>query len=495
MALAVTAALTATGVLPAYASPAPSVPSSSVKSPDWKPCKDEPEVDCAKISVPVDWSKPNGEKIKIALARRPATDPGRRIGSLVYNPGGPGASGVDMLKGSGAEAFSKKIRSQFDIVGFDPRGVGSSAAVKCPVPGVRGTVLTEDLIDAVFTGKSLNEQQLRLIKKANQQDGRACRQESGKVLEFLDNQSVVRDIDAIRAALGDEKLTFYGVSYGTLMGQQYAQLFPDRVRALLLDSNMDHSLPLRAFLVSEAKAAQDSFDEYVKWCDTSTECAVHQQGARKTFAQLRTRAAQGKLVDPDSEEKVGSSTLLDSTQSYLLSPSWEQLSTWHAKLAESKASAAKAAAPGASEQSVEKTADGIFCADWNVQLPNAAALRGHLKASAAVAPDMRVSGQAIGAVLSCQNWPTPVRNPQAPMIWNNVPPVLMVNSRFDPSTPYEWAQNAARQSGATLLTYEGWGHGVVGSKAAGSCVANAVTGYLVDLKTPAAGATCPAPKL
>ena len=490
LAMAVAALTAAAGPAAAAAPRAATtrVATTRVVAPKWKPCKDAPEVDCGSITVPVDWADPDGATIQIALSRRRATDQKHRIGSLVYDPGGPGASGVEVVKGGAAKDFSKTIRSRFDIVGFDPRGVGSSTAVKCPVPGVRDHLLTEKTANALFIGKSLTEKQLQTLRTANGKDGISCRRLSGPVADFLDDRSVARDIDAIRAALGDDHLTYYGTSYGTLMGEQYAELFPHRVRALLLDSTMDHSLGLRDFLVSEAQGAQDSFEEFVAWCDRSKKCAVHKQGARKVFTHLYQLADRGKLQDPDSREKIDATDLIGGTQTFLLMPQWDQLGEWYGSLLTGQGGKVQQMAGFGK---AEKTGDGIFCADWNVQLRDATELRSLLKQSAAVAPQMKISITALGAVLSCQNWPTPVRNPQTRLRWGNVPPVLMVNSLHDPATPYPWAQNAARQSGATLLTYAGWGHGVVGRKEAGPCVRDAATRYLLNLKVPAPGTICP----
>ncbi|MBT0769921.1 alpha/beta fold hydrolase [Kineosporia sp. J2-2] len=473
------------------------VSAADIAAARWKPCTDAPKVDCAKVTVPVDWSKPDGEKIRIALARREATNPKTRIGSLLYNPGGPGVSGVAMIKGSAASAFSKKVRSRFDIVGFDPRGVGSSTAVRCPAGGARERVLTEKVTDTLFAGKGLSGKKLRQIRAANRKDGQTCRELSGAVADHLDSLSVARDMDGIRSALGDDKLTFYGLSYGTLLGQQYATLFPGRVRALLLDSNLDHSLSGTGFLVSQAAAVQDSFDQYVAWCDRSSTCTLHRQGARAVFTKLRLRAQRGRLRDPDTGEKVGVSMLIDTTQTFLSGPDWTSLSSWYSGLlsgrvvgdSEHLRTASYGRDPG------EKSADGIFCSDWRTQFTGAAQLRTTVKRMRAVAPDMRMSSMAMGTVLGCQGWPTAVRAPQAKLKWAGVPAVLLVNSLHDPATPYSGARDVARQSGARLLTYNGWGHGVIGRRGTGSCLRDAATLYLVNLKVPASGRHCAAAKV
>ncbi len=468
----------------------------------WKACKGLTGVDCAKVTVPVDWSDPQGPTIRIAIARRPATDAAARIGSLVLDPGGPGGSGVDEVKDGVTDLYlDAEVRRRFDIVGLDPRGVGSSTAMTCPVPSATDAVYTSPAVYRAVYHMALNDKQLRRIRRANAKDERGCRASSGPVADHLDNLSVARDIDAVRSSLGEDKLTFYGLSYGTLMGQQYAQLFPDRVRALVLDSNMDHSQASTLdFLRSESKGVQDTFDQFVHWCAGTTKCAVHKQGARQAFNKLYSRATRSPLTDPETGEKVSAEILLDDTQGAQIQPNWIGLSQQYARLLHGgskeapKVSSSTAASTSSGRPKVAAAPEKIFCSDWNLPIHNAAELRSYREKVRRVAPDMKFSTQAFGIVLSCLGWPAKVTNPQAPLHWDGVPPVLMINALYDPATPYEWAQNASRQSGAVLLTYEGWGHGVVGRHDPGNCVGAAATRYLVDLVVPAAHTRCRAEK-
>jgi pimeloyl-ACP methyl ester carboxylesterase len=213
--------------------------------------------------VPVDWDHPDGNRFDLAVARRTATDPGRRIGSLVFGPGGPGDSGVDRVV-TGISRFSTQLRSRFDIVSFDPRGVGRSHPVTC------STDLVRRQPSPLLTSKADFDATLaynRLLRAD-------CRAWTGPLYDHVDTLSSVRDLDAIRAALGESRLTFHGSSYGTLLGEQYAETFPSRVRAVVLESVDDHSLGTRAFMDTQAATVQDSFDEFASWCDRAAQCAA-----------------------------------------------------------------------------------------------------------------------------------------------------------------------------------------------------------------------------
>jgi pimeloyl-ACP methyl ester carboxylesterase len=225
------------GVLAAGAGgAAAAVPAGAVNSGTssivWTPCPQQPSFDCATITVPVDWANPVGPTVDLALARSRATDPARRIGSLVINPGGPGGSGVDFVMRM-PPTLSANLRAQFDIVGFDPRGIKRSSPVQCD----------SDLIaqqSALFYPRNATE--FDTLRSVNQQLGQNCVKHSGPLVEHVDTASVARDLEAIRAALNEGNLNYAGFSYGTLIGEQYAELFPRNIRAMLLDSNIDHSL-------------------------------------------------------------------------------------------------------------------------------------------------------------------------------------------------------------------------------------------------------------
>ncbi|MFC4586429.1 alpha/beta hydrolase [Sphaerisporangium corydalis] len=447
----------------------------------WTACEDDPTAECGTIAVPIDWARPNGPAVDLALARRTATDPAARIGSLVINPGGPGGSGVDSVLFGGR--FSQEITRRFDVVGFDPRGVARSHPLVCSA-----ALIAQEPSPFITSRAAFAE---RLAYNARRRDD--CRARSGPLYDHVDTLSVVRDLDAIRAALGDGKLTFYGKSYGTLIGQEYAELFPQRVRALALDSNMDHSLGTRAFLDTEAATTQDSFDEFAAWCDRDASCALHGRDVRAFWAGLLARADRGEISDPrDPEGTLTKLDLLRQAFGAFYGPDWSELAQWLVALdAGTEPPAAFSAEPAPPQTEVVPFPLQVACEDYHLPVRDYQEYAAHLRRSATLAPDMLASPIAIGLAAGCLGQPAPIPNPQHPLRVSGSAPLLLGNAVHDPATAYVWAAGAAAQIGraATLLTYEGWGHGVYGH---GDCTTRAFDAYLVSLTLPARGTRCPA---
>ncbi|MEH1128330.1 alpha/beta hydrolase [Micromonospora sp. CPCC 206061] len=491
-------ALVTTVLVPPSAAAAAPKPPPYVPRIAWGPCVDAPEPEpfeppaqCGTLTVPIDWSQPSGATMKIAVARRPALDSENRIGSLVVNPGGPGGSGVDFALWN-YSYFSEELRNKFDIVGFDPRGVARSQPVVCG-----GDLLLKFPSPLIETRGEFQRR-----GAYNQALGNDCRSRTGPLFDHVDTISVARDIEAIRHAVGDRKLTYYGVSYGTLMGQQYAELYPGKVRALALDSNMDHSLDTAAFLETEAASAQDSFDEFVKGCNAEPACPMYGQDISAVWRSLLVKADNGDLTDPDDPTwHYSALDLIGFAYGSFYGPDWFFLAdtiNWlnggssqpqSATVAEAR-TALRAYAP--IDEAYEYPFPAVFCEDWALPLSSFQRYTTLMAQQRAVAPDMRFSPLGLDAAVTCHGWPAKPNNPQHPL---NVPAtgnkLLLINNLHDPATGYNWALGAAGQLGAaaTLLTYEGWGHG---SYARTPCIDNAVDAYLVSLTLPAPGTSCPA---
>ncbi|WP_018353059.1 alpha/beta hydrolase [Longispora albida] len=469
LALALAATLVA---VPLMAVPAQAAPPEAGKAKPvaWQPCPDAAGVECGTVSVPIDWSKPSGPKIEIALARRKATDQANRIGSILVDPGGPGGPGAEWVKQTGI--FSPAITSRFDVVGFDPRGTGSSSPVWCD-----GAIASEQ-----YSRNPDSPAEFQQMVDHNRRYGESCRALTGQLFDFLDTVSVVHDMDAIRAALGEKKLNYYGVSYGTLMGQQYAEKYPGKIRTMVIDSNMDHSISTAfQFIYTETLAGQENFDEFVKWCERSTDCVLRDRGARTVYRDLYARAERGELP-------LTTMDLQGMIVGALYGPYWRGLATQLDRLSKLPAPAPAPAARTGTEK-IHDPFQSIFCQDWKLPIRTYTEWNVYRQAVGASFADIKLS--PMGALsLACQGWPAKVRNPQHRLQVHGAPPILMLNSRYDPATPYQWATVAARQSGATLLTYDGWGHGsyFVG----GTCVVNATETYLLTGQTPAKGTHCPA---
>ncbi|ADD40179.1 alpha/beta hydrolase [Stackebrandtia nassauensis] len=446
---------------------------------DWKPCPDDEKVKCASITVPLDWSNPDGEEIDIALAMQPATEPESRIGSILMNPGGPGGSGVDKVA-SGLPIVGEEVAKRFDVVGFDPRGVNKSTPIKCDA------ALAEE---ANKMAMPTNQDEFDKVADVNRRLAEDCRERTGPLFDHVDNLSVVEDMDAIRSALGEEKLNFLGYSYGTLMGQQYAEKYGDRIRTMVLDSNMDHSLATPGEYMETGTAAfEENFVAFADWCDTTKDCALNGDGTRDVYAKLRESAKAGELTDPKTGDPIDFEALSLIAFAANNPEMWDKLDDQLKALRDHKPSATeKLAEP----EEVNEPFQPIWCQDWDYQVKDFEDWRS-LNADVAERHPNVESSPYNRNLLSCVGYPGETTNPQRPLEIDDAPSMLMVGSRHDPSTPYPWSTTAARQSGASLVTYEGYGHGLYGFAGDSDCVNKAVESYLIDQTTPADDLTCPA---
>jgi pimeloyl-ACP methyl ester carboxylesterase len=468
---------TSVAVVPGVAAAAP----SGTPAINWQPCP-EPEAagaECATIEVPLDYAKPRGEKIHIGLARRKATDPANRIGSILVDPGGPGGSGVSMVKFS--EPFTDAVNARFDRVGFDPRGINTSSQLLCDIE------LAQQSNQAKHPTNQAEFDELASINRALHD---SCRANSGPLANHVDNLHTARDMDAIRAALGERKLTFVGYSYGSLMGQQYAEVFPHRIRALVMDGNMDHSLPNAwEFMRSETAPVEQAFVEFANWCDTTETCALYGQDTKAVFAGLKARAKAGTLVDPDGRP-VDFYELASAAFSATFPQAWSSLAEHFVALRDGTGTPADLSAFTAFAEIDNVPYPPIWCSDWRYPVRDYAEYAGLRARLGQKFPNVEWSPY-VDHALTCVNSGTKTTNPQRPLDIDDAPPLVMIGNVHDPATVYEWNVTAARQSGARLVTYEGWGHTAYGNGGPSECVNEAIDAYLIDLKPPKRGLSCP----
>ncbi|MBL1083388.1 alpha/beta fold hydrolase [Streptomyces actinomycinicus] len=468
----------AMALVPGFAAaPAVHASASATGGLRWAPCDapEKPGAECATLWVPVDWAHPDGPGLGLAVARRKATEPGARVGSMIFGPGGPGDSGVDMVVGR-VSRFSPEVRRRFDIVSFDPRGVGGSNPVTC----------SGDLLAERPSPELRSQADFDTTMAYNRRLRADCRARTGPVFDHLDTAQTVRDVDALRAALGERKLTFHGSSYGTLLGAQYAETYPHRVRAMVLESVMDHSVPTtRDFLRSEAAAAEDSFQEFVKWCDGAADCALHGRDVRVVWQGLLARAGRGELEDPAKPGTALSSSDLVNKVAFR-----KFYTADHAGLAKALAGmdTSRPLPESPTSPAPLPSATPVFCSDWHLPVRDYRQYASLVATMHKAAPDlpsllpMHMAAACLGA---------PTANPQRRLDAHGAPPILVSNALHDPATGYPWAVSVARQLGRSgvLLTYEGHGHGSVTS---GPCMEHAVDSYLTDLALPPRGTSCPA---
>jgi pimeloyl-ACP methyl ester carboxylesterase len=465
----------------------------------WGPCDEdeglEPDdpAECATLEVPLDWDEPEGETIEIALARRQAEDPGERIGVLIDMPGGPWGSGVtNVLHGN--DRFSDELYERFDVVGFDPRGSGRSTPILCSAELLAEAPAPVMADKDAFAERAAYNEELR----------DDCREHTGELFDHASSLHVVHDLEAIRMALGEEQLSFYGVSYGTLLGQQYPEYYPEGVRAFALDSVMNHDLDTRAFLHTQGEAMQVSFDEFVSWCEDAEACALHGEGdVREFWHDLLDSADAGEITDPSNPEAVlGPDDIIEATFGYYYTPDWADLADLLHALAYGEADQDELsllAAPSAQAVAPSRQEDpnlevypypSVLCADYSLPVNSfghwSSLMRQVERKSA---PDVRYGPLAVSDVANCMGFDS-VTNPQAPADVDVDPPLLIGNSLYDPPTGYNWATALDEQLGDSgrLLTYEGWGHGIY--RKGSPCVIEAYDRYLIDLELPEQGATC-----
>ncbi|GGP47673.1 alpha/beta hydrolase [Saccharothrix coeruleofusca] len=445
----------------------------------WAPCPEVAEVECGTLSLPIDWAEPEGEKFDLAVARRKATDPSKRVGVLFINPGGPGGSGVDFAY-SANNYFSPEVQQRFDIIGFDPRGVARSQPVRCSL----------DKLLAQPSTYPANQAEFEALGQYNRELAADCREHTGPMYDHADTLGVIDDMDALRRSLGERKINYYGISYGTLIGQQYAERYGHRIRSMVIDSNMDHSLDTWAFNETEAATAEDSFEEFVKWCERTESCALHGQDVVKYWNLLLERADRGEIVDPDfPDEKITSEVIIGQAFGAFYGPSWAPLADWLVALGGSEPSAR--AAGFAEEQLVHNPFPAVFCQDWQIRVKSYREMSALTRRAEQIAPNMRGSSLGHSAIAGCVGLTDDANNPQHRLRIKNAPKILMMNALHDPATGYEWAVNAHRQSRDTtvLLTYEGWGHGVYDRS---ECTRGTTDAYLINLTVPRDGTRCAA---
>jgi pimeloyl-ACP methyl ester carboxylesterase len=443
--------------------------------------------ECGSVDVPRDYADPRGPVVRLALIRLRASDPKHRIGSLLVNPGGPGESGIAFVRAGAEEIFGPEILARFDIVGFDPRGVGSSTPIRCLdtldhfIPQDATAATPAGLADLLGGAKTFAQQ---------------CGQRNADLLPHLSTADVARDLDQIRAAVGDARLTYLGFSYGTLIGLDYASLFPTRIRALALDGVVDPSLGEAAFREDQAVAFEGALDRFLSRCAAQASCAFHSEGRPgPAFDALMRQIERHPLATPrlKNRESVGSTQAWDAvTQSLYAQAAWPVLAE---ALAEARAGDGslllllgdplRGRGPDGSYSNLADVYSAVTCLDWPSPR-DPAAYSAMARRFTAVAP--RFGRLLAFNDVDCAYWPvSPARVP-APVAAPGAPPIVLVGSTGDPATPYAWAQAVARQlPSAVLVTRVGEGHT---GYAVSACVREAVDAYLLDRAVPAAGLRC-----
>ncbi len=462
----------------------------------WAPCKTaDPSVpppadaECGMLSVPVDYTKPDGDIAQLLMIRFKAT--GEKIGSLVINPGGPGESGVESAANL-TSTLPSSVREHFDLVGFDPRGVGGSTpAVWCNSDADNDRLRADPQVDYSPAG-------IEHIDSETKQFVERCLDKSGK--EFLANvgtNNVVKDLDQIRIALGDDKLTYLGYSYGTRIGGGYAEEFPQNVRAMVLDGAIDPNADPVEEDIRQSAAFQQAFDNYAADCAKDPTCPLGTDPAKSTDVYK-------SLVDPLVEKPVktrdprglGYSDALVGTILPLYSPSiWPRLTDGLNELKEGRGDMLLRL----SDVYMHRDADGHYdnatdvrvavnCVD-QPPLTDRAKMVEKDRRTREVAPFMSYGEFTGNAPMdTCAFWPVPPTSQPHALSIKGLPPILVISTTNDPATPYQAGVDLAKQLGGSLVTFEGTQHTVAfqGNK----CIDDIVATYLVDVTVPPPDTRC-----
>jgi pimeloyl-ACP methyl ester carboxylesterase len=459
----------------------------------WRNCG--VRLQCARVRVPLDWSRPNGTQIELAVIQHLASRPNARLGTMFINPGGPGESGVELVRNAGAE-LDAWGGGRFNVVSWDPRGTNASDPVRC---------FTSQASEARFwrgveiptTATQSRAYERKAIKLA-----RRCGQVSGKLLAHISTADSARDLDYLRRLVGDRRLTYVGISYGSFLGQTYANMFPGRVRAMMLDGIVDQ----RAWVQSaEARSAatvapsDEVFKQFLTLCQSAghARCALagHPETATQRVARLFRQARRAPIPAPHAHPsgRLSYSDLLLTTLNPLRSAElWPQYAQQLDAAANGDASELEDAArtmrtPAAFSKAT--TSAAIQCLDGPARDP--------VSAWPKVIRNLTQRSELAGSFQGWTQWAPcasdwPARSADrytGPWNHKTRTPVLLINNRYDPSTSYRNAQRAERLLGnAVLLTNAGYGHPSYADPS--QCVEHWRVRYLTRLITPPPGTVC-----
>lgn len=438
----------------------------------WEDCR---LGECAHPQVPLDYGDPTGEMIELSVARVPAS--GERIGALFVNPGGPGATGTDFAQAL-AMLLPRQISEHFDIVGIDPRGVGGSSPVDCGVPA-------QQLYAADATIETPEDRAALLDISEQYVDD--CTIKYGGVLPFVGTRDVARDMDSVRAAMGDEQLSYLGFSYGTAIGQVYAEMFPQRIRSMVLDGVLELGPTGLELAAEQAAGFETALARWVEHC-RSEDCATNPNPLAAVEQVLARAEAPGGIPAPSANRPAGPGEANLGISLALYSKTlWNSLD------------AALAEALDGDGSKLVKLADqyigigdfeiyfAVNCMDFAWPTGDPDAILAAAKATAVQSPHF---GEAlVNDYIRCADWPVPA-NPLQPVTAADAPPIVVISTTGDPATPYEAGVTVAdRLATGVLVTNEGDGHTVVADGK--PCIDDIVVAYLVDGKPPADRTTCP----
>jgi pimeloyl-ACP methyl ester carboxylesterase len=453
---------------------------------DWQPCEADDDHDCGFLTVPVDYADPQGETIDLALLRIPAK--GSRLGSLVVNPGGPGARGTTYAA-AGRQVFREPLLDGFDIVGFDPRGVGRSAPVDC---------LSDAELDAYLAGDPTPDtaEEVAAFRSSVLSFGEKCVDGSGPIIGHVTTVEAARDMDVLRSALGEEQLTYFGASYGTKLGATYAELFPDKVGRFVLDGAVDVGLDPQSLALEQATGFETALRAYVQNCLDSTDNCFLGDTVDEGLATIN-----GLLADIEAEPlPAGDRELTVGNAFYgIITPLynrdyWFLLSAALASALEGKGSAlmdladayASRNADGSYVDNTIEANYSINCLDDPTSVP--------FEQVPSLFPEFEQASATFGRIFawgmaSCRGIDVTSSEEPLDIRAEGAAPIVVLGTSRDPATPLKWARALSAQlDSGVLVERDGDGH--TAYNAGNECVDSIVEDYLLDGTVPDDGTAC-----
>ncbi|MFE0964001.1 alpha/beta hydrolase [Streptomyces fungicidicus] len=462
--------------------------------PAWRDCG-APGFQCATLKAPRDYAAPSAGDVRLAVARKKATGPGKRLGSLLVNPGGPGGSAIAYLQGYAGIGYPAGVRARYDMVAVDPRGVARSEPVECldgrEMDAYTRTDVTPD-----------DTKETNTLVTAYRRFAEGCGADAPELLRHVSTVEAARDMDIVRAALGDKKLNYVGASYGTFLGATYAGLFPQRAGRLVLDGAMDPSLPARRLNLEQTEGFDTAFTAFAKDCVRHGDCPLGGRGTApgqvgknlKAFFE-RLDARPIPTGDADGRRLTESLATMGVIAAMYDEGAWEQLREALTAAMKDKDGAGLLVL---SDSYYERDAKGEYS---NLMFANAAVNCLDLPPAfdspdevRRALPDFEKASPVFGeglawASLNCAYWPVRATGEAQRIEARGAAPIVVVGTTRDPATPYRWAEALAGQlDSARLLTYEGDGHTAYGRGSA--CIDSAINTYLLEGTPPTDGKRC-----
>lgn len=446
---------------------------------DWEDC--DGSFECSELTVPLDYDDPDGDTITVAMTRRPANDPDQRLGTIIMNPGGPGGSAIEFVEGM---YLPGDLMDRFDLLGFDPRGVGRSSPIDCHSH-------LQDIYDADPTMEDAADEAHYL--EVSQAFADECEEKDGNVLPHLGTANVARDMDQIRAALGDEQVNYLGYSYGTSIGQQYALLFPERVRTMVLDGVVDQTQTGLEAAVGQAGGFDTALDAFTTQCD-ATDCGL-EPSAGAAIDDVMATAEKEPIPAPGADRPATPGVVnLALGQAMYAEFLWPVFSDALSDAQNGDGTALVELA----DQYLGRNPDGSYANGFEIYFGVSC-----LDAAWPDDPDEvfaaskeagkrypQVGEALVNDYVRCTLWPTGP-DPLEPITADleGLAPVVVISTTGDPATPYESGVRVAKQiPGAVLITNEGEGHTIFAQGK--GCVDDPVVAYFTDLAVPTDQLVC-----